>query len=963
MPSDLDLPDEIYGFGGWLLWMIGTRAPALVNKLYDEGPANSPQAWADDRHRVPTPSVVAWLLLAAERGLQPDQLPRKDPELKKRQASLRAMVSRALGENPRQFKDKWLRNLAVLCQFSDADLNFLLANRHDTYRDERERAEQPAMLRKAIRDTLAASAPEPERQPAPSAPRTLPPETRSFTGRNAQLSQLAAAAAASILDSGGVVSICAIGGLAGVGKSRLATHAAHQLAPQFPGGQFYLPLHGHTPGQRRVSAAEALASLLQMAGFAAGRIPAAQDARSGLWRDYLAGKRILLLLDDVAEAEQVRPLLPGTPGSLVLITSRQYLSGLEGAISLSLDILPAPEAARLLTELSARPDLDPGDPAVGQLTELSGCLPLAIELLARRLHNHPAWTAGDLAAELAAAQDRLDLMRAGDRSVLAAFDLSYADLTPDQQRLFRRLGLHPGTEFDVCAAAALDGAGLAETRRCLEALYEQYLLTEQAPGRYSMHDLIRQHAVGKAMQDPPTEGDAAIARLTDYYLRCATAADAALTRQSRTRPVVVTSALPFALPDLSDGGRALSWFRTERRNLLACLDRARDAGQHSLVVALTASLAALLRQDGPWADALARHSAAIETARQAGDKLGEANARCDLADIRYLTGDYPGAAEVQREALEIYRGLGDELGLANALTDLGIVHEHRGQYSDAVRALDEALEIYRVRGDRLGQAQALSNLAVVREHLNQFIAAAEALDKAQVIYRDLGLRQGQADTLIYLGSVLRITGRYASAAEALQEALTIHHTLGRRLGEANALTLLGAVRERTGDGGKAATLLNRALDIYTELGQRLGQANAQTFLSMVAERAGDYGRAEPMLQSSLAVYRDLGDRGGEAQAQNVLGNVQRLSGHVHAAADSHRQALALAEEIQSRWDAGHAHWGLGRCASACGNLAVARQRLCRAQQIFGELGTPEADEVEAELRDLSRRADAPHPAD
>jgi hypothetical protein len=236
-------------------------------------------------------------------------------------------------------------------------------------------------------------------------------------------------------------------------------HAAHRLADRFPAGQIFLPLHGHTPGQQPVDPVDALATLLLTAGVPAGRIPPGLEARMALWRDQLAEKQLLLILDDAASSEQVRPLLPGTGGSLVLVTSRRHLSALDDATAVSLDTLPAGEAAALLVRLAGRSGLSADDPAVGELTALCGYLPLAIGMVARQLHHHPAWTPAGRAAELAAERDRLALMATENLSVAAAFDLSYGDLTEDQRRLFRRLGLHPGADVDAYAAAALDGTG------------------------------------------------------------------------------------------------------------------------------------------------------------------------------------------------------------------------------------------------------------------------------------------------------------------------------------------------------------------------------------------------------------------------------------------------------------------------------------------------------------------------
>ena len=308
---------------------------------------------------------------------------------------------------------------------------------------------------------------------AADATRTLPRDVGAFTGRAAELGQLLA-------DTGpeaGVVGIRVIGGMAGIGKTALAVHAAHLLAGQFPDGQIFMPLHAHTRGQRPVDPEDALESLLLTAGVPARKVPAGLDARAARWRDHLAGKQVLLLLDDAAGHDQIMPLLPGTAGNLVLITSRRRLAALQGADVISLDALPPGDAAVLLARLAGRPDVAAGDPGMAETTRLCGYLPLAIGMLACKLLHHPAWTAQSLAAELAATRDRLELMRAENLSVAAAFNLSYRDLTAGQRRLFRRLGLHPGPDFDAYAAASLTGTDLAAARRTLDALYGQHLIT------------------------------------------------------------------------------------------------------------------------------------------------------------------------------------------------------------------------------------------------------------------------------------------------------------------------------------------------------------------------------------------------------------------------------------------------------------------------------------------------------
>jgi len=740
-----------------------------------------------------------------------------------------------------------------------------------------------------------------------AATRTLPRDIAAFTGRQAELAQLMGTLA-SMTARGGVVGIHAIGGMAGVGKTTFAVHAAHRLAGNFPDGQFFLPLHGHTPGRQPLDPGEALASLLLMAGVPAAQIPPGVEARMALWRGWLAGRQPLLVLDDAVGSEQVLPLLPGAHGSLVLVTSRRHLSALDDATTISLDILPPDEAAGLLARLAGRPGLSPADPAVHEITRLCGYLPLAIGMLARQLHHHPAWSLAERAAELSAAQDRLELMATENLSVTAAFNLSYEDLTPRQQRLFRRLGLHPGTDIDGYAAAALDGAELTTARRGLEALYDHYLLTELTHGRYRLHDLIRAHACALAHRlDADGDRELATDRLLDYYQHTAALADALLARQARTAPAA--RAIPAAVPVLAGPVQALAWARAERASLLACLDQATGTGQHARIIALTAGIAALLSHDGPWAEAITRHATALRSARHLGDRLGQAGALTNLADVRRLTGDVPGAARDLEEALGIHRDLGDRLGQAGALHSLGHVRRLTGDYPGAARDLEEALGIHREAGDRLGQA----------------------------------------GTLTYRGDVRRMTGDYPGAARDLEEALSIHRDLGGRLGQADALIYLGDVRRMTGDYPGAARDLEEALSIYQDLGDRLGQANALTCLGRLRRLTGDYPGAARDLEEAMGIYRNIGERGGEAESVNEAGTLHRVCGDLARARSGHRQALGLARQIGSSWDEAHALAGLGRCALAAGHTAEADDRLRQALEIFQRIGAAEAADLYREL--------------
>jgi tetratricopeptide (TPR) repeat protein/transcriptional regulator with XRE-family HTH domain len=775
--------------------------------------------------------------------------------------------------------------------------------------------------------------------------RTLPRDVASFTGRQRELAALAETAA----NAGAVVSIHAIGGMAGVGKTAFAVHAAHVLASRFPDGQIFLPLHGHTTGRQPTDPAEALSSLLLATGLPVAQIPASVEARTAVWRERVAGRQLLLILDDATGSEQVRPLLPGSGGTLVLITSRRHLSALDDATVISLDTLPPGEAAMLLARLAGEAQVNPEDAAVGELSRLCGFLPLAIGMVARQLRHHPAWTPAERAAELTAATSRLELMATENLSVAAAFDLSYAGLTGDQQRLFRRLGLHPGPDVDSYAAAALDGTDPAIARRSLEDLYDQYLLTEPTTGRYRLHDLIREHARALAGRlDGGEDRDAATTRLLDYYQHTAAHADAQIARQ--TRPVVrAQTAEPAAAPALTGPEQALAWVRAERASLLSCLDQAGRAGQLARVTALTASLSGLMERDGPWADAITRHAAAIEAAQHSGDRLGQASALNDLGAVLRLTDEYPAALQAHEQALAIYCRVGNQLGEANALNCLGLVRRAASEFQAATQAHQQALTIYREIGNQHGEANARHYLGTVLQVTGDYPGAARAQQQALASYREIGNQVGEASALNSLGIVQYLTGDYSAAAEALEHALDTYRQIGNQLGQANALNSLGNVLWLTRDYPAAAQAQQQALGIYRQIGNQHGEANALSSLGTVLRLTGDLDAAARAYQQVLSIVRRLGNRSAEAEALNEMGTLHRVTGDHGLAEGCHQQALELARASGTSWNEAHGLAGLARCALAAGRADEAANGLQLALDIFERIGSAEAAEVSAEL--------------
>jgi tetratricopeptide (TPR) repeat protein/transcriptional regulator with XRE-family HTH domain len=793
-----------------------------------------------------------------------------------------------------------------------------------------------------------------------AATRTLPRDIGAFTGRKSEL-QAVVRLAAGAHQSGGIVGIFAIGGMAGIGKTTFAVHAAHQLAPRFPDGQVFMPLHAHTPGQRPVDPANALASLLLTAGVDASQIPAGLEERSRLWRDRLAGKQVLLLLDDAVGYDQVKPLLPGAAGSLVLVTSRRHLTALEDAQSISLDTLPADEAAALLVRLSSRPGLSEEDPAVREIARLCGYLPLAIGMMAGRLRHHPAWSVSELANYLASARDRLELMHTENLSVAAAFDLSYQDLSPPQQRLFRRLGLHSGVDIDAYAAAALDDADLATTRRRLEVLYEQHLLGEHAPGRYRLHDLMREHARSLAAADPSGERMAAADLLLTYYLRTARSADLHLARRGRAAPdamarqAATTQPEPVTtvqVPDFATRKDALDWMDRERLNLEAAVSDAVRRGRPHFAIALPAAMHAFLRFQGHLDQALALHQAALNSAVGIGDERAEAEALTNLGDIEMARRDYPAAAASLSRAIQLYRDQDNRPGEAAALTELGAAMYLTGDNQAAADHLGHALEIYRDLGDKLGEAVVLSRLGSVQLVTGDYQAATSGLAAALELYRQLGDRLGEAYALNDLGAVRQATGDHVRAGANLAQALDIYRDLGDRLGEANALLDLGNVQQATGDYAAAVTGLTRALELYRELDDRLGNANVLHQLGAVRQAAGDSDAAARSQQEALELYRELGDRTGEADALIELAEARLGTASAMEARVLFDEALTIAAGIASPLVEARALEGIGRCELADGRTDEGAAALRAALAIYLRIGAPRADTAARLLGDL-----------
>jgi tetratricopeptide (TPR) repeat protein len=736
----------------------------------------------------------------------------------------------------------------------------------------------------------------------------------AFTGRDGEVARLMRAAVGPA-SSGGVVGIHAIGGMAGVGKTALAVHIAHRLAGSFPDGQFYLPLHAHTVGHRPVDPSDALASLLLTAGVAAQHIPPGLEARAGRWRDHVAGKKILLLLDDAVGHDQVQPLLPGSAGSLVLITSRRRLTAIADATVISLDTLPPGEAAALLARLSGRPELVEAAGPAAEITRLCGYLPLAIAMVGSQLRHHPARTTAEVAEKLASARGRLAVLAAENLSVAAAFDLSYADLTTPEQQLFRRIGLVPGQSFDAYAAAALTDASPDAAGRLLDELFDQHLLTEPRTGHYQLHDLLREHARTLVGADRAAETDAAFLRLLDYYLRAADTAAGHFGLWVTYTPGHVDRP-PGCCPDLSTPEQATAWLETERANLQAAAEYAAVSGQHSMAVQIATAVSAFLYGRGPWDQATTLLQTALAAARRAEDQHSEATALNGLGVLALLTADYPAASKSLQDAVALFARAGDRPGQTYALTKLGWSQALIGDYPSAATSYRQALGLARVAVDQ----------------------------------------RAEADSLNGLGFVQQLTGDYSTATTCQQQALALFGELTDLNGQASALNDLGVIQQETGDLEAAAASQQRVLQIARQVGDQLLQALALNDLGVVQREMRHYPAAAFSHRQALTLFLELGSRLGHAEALNRLGEVKTCAGATAEARDHHQQALSIATAIAVPFEQARALAGLGQSWLCDQDRSRAEPPLLQALAIYQRIGAIAAVRLE---EFLSRNGFAP----
>jgi DNA-binding SARP family transcriptional activator/tetratricopeptide (TPR) repeat protein len=732
----------------------------------------------------------------------------------------------------------------------------------------------------------------PDRPGETAVPRQLPAAVSHFTGRATELGLLTDM----LSEAGGrrPVVISALAGTAGVGKTALAVRWAHQIAERFRDGQLYVNLRGYDPGEP-VSAADALAGFLRALGVSGQAIPDGTEERSGLYRTRLAGRQVLVVLDNARDSEQVRPLLPGDPGCAVVVTSRDALAGLvaaDGARRLDLGVLPALEAADLLRSLIGwRADQNPD--AVEELAALCARLPLALRIAAELVTARPNALLADLVTELATA--RLDFLDAGEdcADVRAVFSWSVRQLSVDVAEFFALTGLYPGADVDAYAAAALTSTTAEHAGRMLALLHRASLIQAAAPGRYYMHDLLRAYARERAaaLDASGQSQHDALTRMLNYYLAAtAAAADAVFPAEARPRPVPVPAVV---IPALRDPAEAREWLDRERTNLVAVVVHRAGDGRDQHATALASTLFRFLMNGSHLAEASTIYQHALQAARRSGDLAAEAAALNNLGGIGAVRGRPHDAAGNYRAALACYQRCGDRAGQAMASLGLGSTEHQLHNLRSAAEHCRHAIAAYQEAGDSLGEARALCCLSGVETDLGSYARAAGQLDQAQRIFRDAGDQLYEAYALERTGSLNFSRGQLTEAADFYGQALVINRRIGNATGTAAQLTNLGDVRLRQGDYQQAISYQRQAYEQFRQAGNQRGEFVSLRSLADALHKTGQPAAARTELQNALRLSAEAGNTYEQAGAHSDLAESYRRTGDGELACHHWRRALDL----------------------------------------------------------------------
>jgi len=815
---------------------------------------------------------------------------------------------------------------------------------------------------------------------------TLPGDLSEFTGRNDELDGVVGLVDRDGAGAGAL--ICVIKGMPGVGKTQLAIHAGHILLQRgrFTEVQLFVNLRGYDRDQPPADAAAVLDSLLRLLGVPGNQVQRLDLAgRTAKYRELLAGKQALVVLDNAANEDQVRPLLPMTRTCLVLVTSRRELNDLENATQIALDVFTRAEALDFLRRMVGADRIETEPEDATRIVELCGRLPYDLAVTVGDVRRRVGWSLADHVKRLESFPR--------DEAIRPAFAASYESLPAPRQRLFWLLALHPAADLTPDAAAALAPVELTSAHDMLGLLLSEHLLLQKTPGRYEFHDLMRAYATRVAHDEgSDSEHRAALSRLFDYYLCTASLAMDTLHPAEQHRrpriPPTATITAPVAEPAV-----ARVWLDAERSALVAIATHTATHGWPVHATRLAATLFRFLDTGGYYTDAITIHTHALHAARGTADRPAEAHALTSLGSVYMRQGHYGLSADHHQRALALCREIGDRTGEARALGNLGLVYMRQGHYKQAADRHLQAVVLYHEIGDRTGEARALGNLGAAYQRLGRDELASAHHHQALALFQQIRDRVGEAEELDNLGDVAFRQGRYTHALEHYQHARTLLHQIGDPDSEAVALDHLALVYQRQGCYQQALDHYQQALALFVEIGDRPRQAWALCNLGSICHRQGHHEQAEDHLQQALslsreigdlpgeaaaltnlgAVYeahsrytlavghhqqalgllRETGDPAGEAQTLNNLGETLRASGQSEQSRIQHAAALTLASQTGDKYEQARAHNGLAHAYGVTGDSDRARYHWQNSFNLYAELEVPDADAVSVHLTVLN----------
>ena len=787
----------------------------------------------------------------------------------------------------------------------------------------------------------------------------LPPDIGHFTNRSSALAEIGQLLERREDGNGTAVVISAIAGKPGVGKTALATHIAHRVQQHFPDGQLYVNLRGAEDDQRQ-DPGTVLGDVLLELGVARAAIPDGLEQRAARYRAQLADHQYLVVLDNAADEAQVRPLLPGSLGCAVLITSRAELTGLSG-YRLALGELDLDQGVELLAKLAGRDRVEAEPDAARQIVRLCGYLPLAVRIAGGKLAARRHWTLATLARKLAGDHNLMAELKLRDLEVRASFELSYRDLEPEERRAFRLLGRLKTPDFTAWVAAALLGRDLDEAEELLDRLVEAQVLEgpkEPQAGevRYRFHDLLRVFARDLPVEERPASGvDAALERALDAHVFLAEYAASRLepgaSYQVDPRSWLATTAQSVTDRIASDPS---AWFAAERVNLMSALEQAYEHGVNDVVWRLARSLNYFFKLRSHWSDWMQTQTLARRAARRLGDGSARANSLRSLGDVATQRQNFRAAVRRFTCAIDLFRSLDDERGEAWAHVGLGNAYLDKGSYDQALAEFELSLSRFRSIGDRRGAAWALVGLGIFHRVRGRFDDAEASCQNGLDEFGPLRDRRGQAYCLVNLGILHRQRGKFEDALSWFDRARPIFRELGDHHGETFVLLNIGHMYREQEQFEEAIAALETCRATFHEFGERGGEAWALLNLAMVWTAQGRHDEAVARFHWCHALFHELGDARGRAWTTLGLGEAYRQRGDPDQALACLDDALQALEQLGERLAVAKALHGKGLALEDAGQRDDAVAAVGEALGIFRDLGASEVPKVEHWLRDRGR---------